>query len=85
MKKIILFIVSTLIVNISCDNSTKYDSIPRIIISTDIGGSDPDDYQSLVHFLVYADEFDIEGLISSPPHEGRKEHIVEVIETYRTE
>ena len=44
---------------------------PRVIVSSDIGGSDPDDFQSMVHFLVYADVFDIEGLISSPPHRGR--------------
>src|SRR5690554_1600096 len=56
---------------------------PRVIISTDIGGSDPDDYQSMVHFLLYADRFEIEGLISSPPKEGRKEHIEEVIHAYK--
>jgi len=28
---------------------------PRVIVSTDIGGSDPDDFQSLIHYLVYAD------------------------------
>ena len=28
---------------------------PRVIVSTDIGGSDPDDFQSMVHFLVYGD------------------------------
>ncbi|MFP4088827.1 MAG: DUF1593 domain-containing protein [Cyclobacteriaceae bacterium] len=56
--------------------------LPRVIVSTDIGGSDPDDFQSMVHFLVYADRFDIEGLVSSPPHAGRKEHIEEVIDAY---
>src|SRR5262245_10479144 len=38
----------------------------RVLVSTDIGGTDPDDYQSMVHLLVYADCFDIEGLVSSP-------------------
>ena len=37
---------------------------PRLIVTTDIGG-DPDDRQSLVRLLVYADGFDIEGLIAS--------------------
>jgi hypothetical protein len=55
---------------------------PNLIITTDIGGSDPDDYQSMVHFLMYADRFDIKGLISSPPHQGRKEHIEEVLYAY---
>jgi hypothetical protein len=38
----------------------------RVLVSTDIGGTDPDDFQSMVHFLVYADCFDIEGIVSSP-------------------
>lgn len=55
---------------------------PRVIVSTDIGGTDPDDFQSMVHFLVYADVFDVEGLISSPFGPGRKEHILQVIDCY---
>ena len=39
---------------------------PRVIVSTDIGGTDPDDFQSMVHLLLYADVLDLEGLISSP-------------------
>ena len=38
----------------------------RVIVTTDIGGSDPDDFQSMVHYLLYSDLFDTEGLISSP-------------------
>lgn len=55
---------------------------PRVLVSTDIGGTDPDDFQSLVHLLVYADRFELEGLISSPYGPGRKEHILEVINHY---
>ena len=36
----------------------------RIIIETDAGG-DPDDEQSLVRFLLYANVFDIEGIIAN--------------------
>lgn len=54
----------------------------RVIVSSDIGGSDPDDYQSMVHFLLYADLIDVEGLISSPPQAGRAAHILEVIDAY---
>jgi hypothetical protein len=36
----------------------------------------------MVHFLVYADMFDIEGLISSPCGPGRREHILQVIDKY---
>jgi len=55
---------------------------PRVIVSTDVGGSDPDDFQSLVHLLLYADVLDIEGLISSPPQHGRVQHIHEVLDAY---
>jgi hypothetical protein len=55
---------------------------PQIIISTDIGGDDPDDYQSMVHLLVYADRLNILGLISSPPGKGRLSNIKECIEAY---
>jgi hypothetical protein len=57
----------------------------RVIVSTDIGGSDPDDFQSMVHYLVYADLFDTEGLIASPPHAGRTEHIFEALDAYETD
>ena len=57
---------------------------PRIIISTDIGGSDPDDFQSMIHFLMYADQFQTEGLISSPFYfdEGSKKDILKIIDLY---
>ena len=55
----------------------------RVIVSSDIGGTDPDDFQSMVHLLVYADVLDIEGLVSSAAiGPGRKKHILEVIDCY---
>ena len=39
----------------------------RVMIETDAGG-DPDDEQSLVRFLLYANEWDVEGLIANRPH-----------------
>jgi hypothetical protein len=39
---------------------------PRVIIETDAGG-DPDDEQSLVRLLVYANDLDIEGIIANRP------------------
>ncbi len=54
----------------------------RVIVSTDIGGSDNDDFQSMVHLLMYADVFDFEGFISSPPEAGRVKHIHETIDAY---
>lgn len=37
---------------------------PRVIVLTDIS-NEPDDEESLVRFLVYANEFDVEGLIAT--------------------
>lgn len=62
---------------------------PRLAILTDIGG-DPDDTQSLVRLMVYANEFEIEGLIASAsgtPGElqesvTRPDLIREVVELY---
>lgn len=67
---------------LSCEKGREEDKRQRVIISTDIGGSDPDDFQSMVHLLVYADRFNIEGVISSPPHEGRKKHVEEALQAY---
>ncbi|MEI6945638.1 nucleoside hydrolase-like domain-containing protein [Paraflavisolibacter sp. H34] len=56
---------------------------PRILISTDIGGTDPDDNQSMIHFLMYSEKFNTEGLISSPSYgTGSKEEILRMIDLY---
>ena len=57
---------------------------PRVIVSTDIGGTDFDDFQSLVHLLLYADVVDLEGLIASPwgPSPDRKRHLLSLISVY---
>lgn len=41
------------------------DDKQRLIVTTDLGGTDPDDVQSMIHLLVCSNVFDIEGLISS--------------------
>jgi len=56
--------------------------LPRVLVSTDIGGTDPDDFQSMVHLLLYADVLDIEGLLSSPYGDGRASDIHAVIDAY---
>lgn len=38
----------------------------RLIVETDAGG-DPDDEQSLVRFLLYVNEWDVEGIIATRP------------------
>jgi CubicO group peptidase (beta-lactamase class C family) len=55
--------------------SADWSSTPRLrlIIETDAGG-DPDDEQSLVRFLLYANEWDIEGIIANRPATRRPEN-----------
>ena len=57
---------------------------PRVIVSTDIGGTDHDDFQSLVHLLLYSDVIDLEGMLASPWGEGRdrKKHLLAIINEY---
>ena len=56
---------------------------PRVIISSDIGGTDPDDNQSVAHLLMYSNEFDLEGIISSPSFgDGHKGEILRMIDVY---
>ena len=56
---------------------------PRILVSTDIGGSDPDDNQSMAHLLMYSELFEMEGLISSPSYgSGSKQEILRMIDLY---
>ena len=62
---------------------------PRLLVLTDIGG-DPDDQQSLIRLLLYANEFELEGLIASAsgtPGElkdkvTKPELIREIVEAY---
>lgn len=56
---------------------------PRVLISTDIGGTDPDDNQSMIHLLMYSEKFNLEGLVSSPSYgEGNKAEILRTIDLY---
>lgn len=65
----------------------------RIVLLTDIGG-DVDDMQSLTRFLLYADQYDIEGLLATsirifpkhkhrpPDGEPQPHHIVQWVKAY---
>src|SRR5688572_3011813 len=48
----------------------------RLIVETDAGG-DPDDEQSMVRFLLYANEWDVTGIIANRPHarEGENQNV----------
>lgn len=57
----------------------------RLIVSTDIGGADPDDMQSMLHMLLCSDRIDIEGLISAPawvPHPDHTDKIRAAVSRY---
>ena len=45
-------------------SSLLYAEKPRIIVLTDIS-NEPDDEESMVRFLVYSNEYDVEGLIAT--------------------
>lgn len=81
MKTIVILAISAAVASFTAD-AVSAEARPRVIVSSDIGGTDPDDFQSMVHLLVYADRLDLEGLISSPFGPGRKDHILEVIDCY---
>lgn len=55
---------------------------PRVLICSDIGGTDPDDFQSMIHLLMYSNEFKIEGLVASPFEQGRKKDFLKIIDLY---
>ncbi len=78
-----LFIAVILSVSVSVQCNSPKQAKPRILISTDIGGTDPDDFQSMIHLLMYADLFQIEGLISSPYGAGRKTDLIAMIDLYK--
>ncbi len=85
---IVLAASALLLAAVSCGNESKHGpssmtSRPRILISSDIGGTDPDDNQSMMHYLLYCNLFDCEGLVSSPSYgDGNKEEIIRMIGLY---
>lgn len=58
------FFVSAFIFFISVHALAQPQNRPRIIVLTDIT-NEPDDQESLVRFLVYSNEYDVEGLIAT--------------------
>lgn len=88
MKKSILTATLTLLLSATlCATPLKKGSDirekQRVLVSTDIGGTDPDDNQSVAHLLMYTDCFDLEGIVSSPSYgEGSKEEILRMIDLF---
>ena len=59
MKKALSLILLFFAIQLVCSQTHT-----RLIVTTDIGGSDPDDIQSLVHLMVMLNDVDLEGIIS---------------------
>lgn len=83
MKQLILILSLFVFYSCMASNKLKTNEKPRILISTDIGGTDPDDNQSMAHFLMYSNMFQTEGLVSSPSFGfGKKQNILDMIALY---
>ncbi len=67
LKKLSLALFVLLLVWTKCvfsGSSIEAKERPRLVVLTDIGG-DPDDQQSMIRLLTYANEFELEALIAS--------------------
>jgi hypothetical protein len=60
MKKLLVFVFLSIAVTAICQPKGKH----RVLVLTDIE-ADPDDTQSLVRFLLYSNQWDIEGIIAT--------------------
>jgi len=86
MKTISIIYSIAILLLINNSSFAKY----RVIISSDfppfpVTNSDPDDVQSMVRLLLYANEFDIEGLIASAGTFGmvaEKQNILNILDIY---
>ena len=85
--RVLIFALAALLPALSACAATATTSHQRVIVSSDIGGTDFDDFQSFVHLLVYADTIDLEGMIASPwgAARNRKANIIKIIESYATD
>ena len=89
MKRILTFIVGLLVVVATAQAAKNLK--PRLVVITDIAPADvePDDMESMVRLMAYADRFEIEGLITSvgwncDPYPAEwAEYLKRVIDAYR--
>lgn len=83
LKSITCLILSLTVSLVTMSAAVRPTERHRILVSTDIGGTDPDDNQSMAHLLMYNDLFDIEALVSTPTFgKGSKGEIVRMIDLY---
>lgn len=83
----IIAISSVFLKTCPADQNVVFENLekPRVIVLTDIT-NEPDDEESMVRFLVYSNEYDVEGLIATTSvwlrDKVRPENICERIEAY---
>ena len=91
MKFTCLIVTTALMLLCSGNVKSQKNELPRLLVTTDIGG-DPDDQQSMIRLMLYSNEFEIEGLIASAsgtPGELKeavvKPHLIEeIVNAYAT-
>jgi hypothetical protein len=81
------FVVSFFLICTLFNGHLRADNKPRIIVLSDISGlQEPDDTQSFIRFLLYANQFDIEGIIGTGsrygPTRGDIDYFKKVIDAY---
>lgn len=87
MKPIISFLMFMAVFKLSAQTVLHFEEPvkQRVFVLTDIT-NEPDDQQSLVRFLVYANEYDIEGLVATTSthlrNQTRKDKIEELVRNY---
>lgn len=89
IKKIVLVLMA--VIGVNALQAAENDLKPRLVVCTDIAPADvePDDMESMVRLMAYADMFEIEALITSvgwncDPYPAEwAEYLQRVIEAYR--
>lgn len=81
----IFYIFFAVNVCLAKSNNNRPFELQRLIVTTDLGGTDPDDKQSMIHMLLCSDRMDIEGIISSQvwvTDPDKTHHIVDIVKSY---
>ncbi len=84
--KMLMFVGFFMILAFKAVKATTDPEKPRVIVLTDIE-NEPDDAQSLVRFLTYANHFEVEGIIATTsiwlPDKTAEWRIYEILEVYK--
>jgi len=84
-SRLIKLILSMLMVWLPLTTFSQSDKKPRVLVLSDIE-ADPDDTQSLIRFLLYSNQFDVEGIVATTSiHQKTRvapESILKVLNAY---